>query len=262
MKGFAPPAMTNRRSQSQPQQPEPPDTEAIERAVGELRRRLKQAASPREAEAARRSLGADVPVYGVKAAETHRIGLELVRRLRSAPPALSLDIADALFTTGNLEEGLVGAQVLGAMARHIGGGDFARFDRWAGALTNAQTADGLAMSGIAKALAVKPSLAAQLTVWAKSPQPWRRRAAVSSFVPLVREGRFLTDALTVAEVVMADAHEEVQRGVGTLLLEASRMQSARVVEFLQTWKGKAPRLVLQIAATKLAPEDRSAVLGS
>ena len=254
--------MTNRRPPPQPQQPEPPDTEAIERAVGELRRRLKQAASPREAEAARRSLGSDVPVYGVKAAETHRIGLELVRRLRSAPPALSLDIADALFTTGNLEEGLVGAQVLGAMARHIGGGDFARFDKWAGALTNAQTADGLAMSGIAKALAVKPSLAAQLTVWAKSPQPWRRRAAVSSFVPLVREGRFLTDALTVAEVVMADAHEEVQRGVGTLLLEASRMQSARVVEFLQTWKDKAPRLVLQIAATKLAPEDRSAVLGS
>ena len=252
--------MTNRRQQP-PQQPEP-DTEAIERAVGELRRRLKQAASPREAEGLRRSLGADVPVYGLKAADSHRIGLELGRRLRSAPPALSMDIADALFTTGNLEEGLVGAQLLGAMARHIGGGDFARFDKWAGALTNAQTADGLAMSGIAKALAAKPSLAAQLVVWAKSTTVWRRRAAVSSFIPLVREGRFLTDALTVAEVVMTDAHEEVQRGVGTLLLEASRLQSSRVVEFLQTWKGKAPRLVLQIAATKLAPQDRSAVLGS
>ena len=250
--------MTNRRPQ--PQQPAP-DTEAIERAVGELRRRLKQASSPREAEGARRSLGKDVPVYGVKAADAHRIGLELVRRLRSAPPVLSLDIADALFTTGNLEEGLVGAQVLGAMARHIGGGDFARFDAWAGSLTNAQTADGLAMSGVAKALAAKPSLAAQLAEWAKSPLPWRRRAAVSSFIPLVREGRFLTDALTVAELVMTDAHEDVQRGVGTLLLEASRLQSARVVEFLQTWKGKAPRLVLQIAATKLATQDRSAVLG-
>ena len=71
--------MTNRRQQP-PQQPEP-DTEAIERAVGELRRRLKQAASPREAEGLRRSLGADVPVYGLKAADSHRIGLELVRRL-------------------------------------------------------------------------------------------------------------------------------------------------------------------------------------
>ena len=251
--------MTNRRPQ--PEQPAP-DTAAVERAVGELRRRLKQASRPQEADQLRRTLGADVPVYGVKAAEVHRIGLELVRRLRSAPPALGMAIADALFTTGNLEEGLVGGQVLGAMARHIGGGDFVRFDAWAGSLTNAQTADGLAMSGISKALAAKPSLALQLAEWARSPAPWRRRAAVSSFIPLVREGRFLTDALSVAELVMTDAHEDVQRGVGTLLLEASRMQSARIVEFLQAWKGRAPRLVLQVAATKLAAPDRSAVLGS
>lgn len=251
--------MTSRRHQ--PEQPAV-DTAAVERAVAELRRRLKQAARPQEADQLRRSLGSDVPVYGVKATEVHRIGLELVRMLRSAPPALGLEIAGVLFATGNLEEGLVAAQVLGVMARHIGGADFARFDQWAGALTNAQTADGLAMNGVSKALAAKPSLAAQLVVWAKSPAPWRRRAAVSSFVPLVREGRFLTDAFTVAEVVMTDDHEGVQRGVGTLLLEASRMQSARIVEFLQTWKGKAPRLVLQVAATKLAPSDRSALLDS
>ena len=248
---------------TQRDRPPPPgrDTEAIDRAVNELRRRLNQAAKPATAGELRRAVGADVPVYGVNAAEVHRIGLELVRRLRSAPPSLGLDIADVLFLTGNLEEGLVAAQVLGGMARHLGGGEFARFDTWAGALTNAQTADGLAMSGVSKALAAKPSLAAALMDWAKSPSAWRRRVAVSAFIPLVREGRFLTDALAVAELVMADAHQEVQRGVGTLLLEASRAQSARVVDFLQAWKDRAPRLVMQIAATKLSAADRSAVLG-
>lgn len=250
--------MTTRRDP--PPRPER-DSEAIDRAVSELRRRLNAAAKPATAGELRRAVGADVPVYGVNAAEVHRIGLELVRRLRSAPPALSLDIADVLFMTGNLEEGLVAAQVLGGTARHIGGGEFARFDAWAGALTNAQTADGLAMSGISKALAAKPSLAMRLMDWAKSPSAWRRRAAVSSFIPLVREGRFLTDALAVAELVMADEHPEVQRGVGTLLLEASRLNAARIVEFLQAWKDRAPRLVMQIAATKLPPADRSAVLG-
>ena len=66
--------MTHRRPQNPQQQPEPPDTEAIERAGGELRRRLKQAASPREAEAVQRSLGSDVLGYGVSAGSSNSTG--------------------------------------------------------------------------------------------------------------------------------------------------------------------------------------------
>ena len=60
---------------------------------------------------------------------------------------------------------------------------------------------------------------------------------------------------------MRDESEEVQRGVGTMLMEATRLRSDRVVEFLAEWKEQSPRLILQTAATKLQPAQRAEVLG-
>ena len=71
----------------------------------------------------------------------------------------------------------------------------------------------------------------------------------------------MTDALEVAEVVMRDDSEEVQRGVGTMLMEATRLKADRVVEFLMEWREQSPRLILQTAATKLPPAERGKVLG-
>ena len=70
----------------------------------------------------------------------------------------------------------------------------------------------------------------------------------------------MTDALELAELLMQDTDEEVQRGVGAMLLEATRLRADRVVEFLQEWKGRCPQLILQIAATKLQSNQRSQIL--
>lgn len=253
--------MTNRRNQQTPIAPQV-DQQMVRQAVEDVRRRLKQTSNPETAAQLRKSLGDNVSCYGVKPAVVKDIGLEVIRRHRTGGLAVAIAIGDPLFMSGNVEEGQVAAQVVGAMGRHVTGADFERFDTWAGALTTAQVADALGTSCLSAALAAKPSLAMRLVDWAKSPSRWRRRAALSGFVPLVREGRFITDALSVAEVVMEDGDEEVQRGVGNLLLEASRLKADRVVEFLQEWKGTTPKLIVQIAATKLSPADRASVLGS
>ena len=194
-------------------------------------------------------------------AEVYRIGLDLVRRLRVAGLPATLAIADNLFRTGNVEEGLVGAQIVGALARLITGDDFQRIEPWGDTLTAPQTADALGASCLSPSLAAKPSLVKTMREWARSSNPAKRRAAVSAFGPLVREGRFMTDALEVAEVVMRDDSEEVQRGVGTMLMEATRLKADRVVEFLMEWREQSPRLILQTAATKLPPAERGKVLG-
>ena len=81
-----------------------------------------------------------------------------------------------------------------------------------------------------------------------------------SFVPLVREGRFVTDALSVSDVLIEDSDYFVQQGVGNLLMEMTRLNSDRVVEFLLERKDRANPLVLRIASTKLKPEQRTQIL--
>jgi 3-methyladenine DNA glycosylase AlkD len=250
--------MTNRRQVSP--NPPAPAQELVERLVGEARRRLRAAANEKSASMWRRTYGEQVRCLGVDSSQTHHIGLELVRQMRTGGLALALEVADPLWRSGILEEGLVAAQVVGAMGRHIGGNDFERFEVWAGTLTNQVNADGLATNLVSKALAAKPSLVNKLKVWVESTHPERRRAAVMSFAPLVREGRFLTDAFSVVERVMADSEIQVQEGAGLMLREATRLQPERVMEFIRAWADKSPRRLLAKAAEKLSDSQRSEVL--
>jgi len=186
--------------------------------------------------------------------------MEMVRQMRTGGLALALEVAEPLWRSGMLEEGLVAAQVVGAMGRYIGGEQFEPFERWAATLTAAATADGLATQLIARTLTARPSLVNRLREWTHSPNPFLRRAAVMSFVPMVREGRFLTDALSVIAQVMTDEDPQVQEGAGLVLMEASRLQEGRVLEFLRPWKGKSPRRLLARAAQKLTAAQRAEVL--
>ena len=251
--------MTNRQ-RATPAGPAPP-VEVVERLVADVRQKLRAAANEKTAREIKRIYGEAVPCLGVASSQTSQIGLEKVRQMRTGGLALALEVADPLWRSGVLEEGLVATQIVNSMGRHIGGGDFDRFETWAGFLTNAANADGLALHLVSRALAAKPSLVNRLGEWAKSTNAIRRRAAIVSFVPLVREGRFLTDALSVVGEVMADPDPQVQDGAGLMLMEASRLQADRVVEFIRPWQGKSPRQLLAKAATKLSASHRAAIFG-
>ena len=237
------------------------DQDSVDRTIRDIRKRLQGAGRKDQADLLRSAYGNDLLCYGVKLLDVHNIGMDFVRRLRSPGYSLSVAIAEELYMSRNLEEGLIGAQLMGAMARHISGSDFDRFEIWAGSLSNPQSAEALAVQCLSRAMAGKPSIALKLVEWAKSDVPWYRVAAVSAFSPLVRDGRFMTDALTVAEELMTDESEDVQKAVGNMLMEMTRLKSDRVVEFLGSWTGRAQRSIVQVAATKLMGADRRAVLG-
>jgi len=256
--------MTNRRRRPGPPPGPPPldvDQPKVEAIANEIRERLKRAGRKEIADQLRKAYGEELPCYGVRAADVHNIGMDYVRRLRSVGYPTSVAVADDLFRSGAVEEELIGAQLVGALARFIAGGDFERFDQWAVKLNTPQTAEALGIQCISRAMSGKPSIALRLLEWAKGDNVWKRIAAVTSFSPLVREGRFMTDALTVAEPLMTDSNPDVQQAVGTMLMEMTRLQAPRVVEFLGPWKGKGPETVMRLAATKLMGPDREAVLG-
>ena len=244
-----------------PAQQPPTDAAFIRSSADDVRRRLRHAGRKDAAERIRKEAGRDVPCYGVPAADVHRIGLDLVRKLRSPGLPTTLAVADVLFRSGNVEEGLVGAQIVGALARLITGGDFERIEPWGDTLTAPQTADALGASCLSPSLAAKPSLVKTMRAWARSENPSKRRAAIAAFGPLAREGRFTTDALETAEILMEDSSEEAQRGVGAMLMEASRLNGDRVADFLAEWKDRSPRLLLETAASRLQPAQRDRALG-
>lgn len=240
--------------------PVTPSPDLVEQYISDIRKKLRASASEKQISQWKRLFGDSIPCHGVDPIRTHHIGLEMVRRTRSGGIELAFALGESLWNSSKLEERSIAAQLVGAMGRHISGSDFDRFAVWASSLTNHANADSLAMNLISRSLGNKPSLVNKLKQWAEHPNQDIRRSAVMSFVPLVRQGRFFSDAFSVLECVMEDSSPQVQEAVGTVLMESARMNKDRVMEFIRPWIGKSPRTIMSKAAEKLTDAQRDEIL--
>jgi 3-methyladenine DNA glycosylase AlkD len=99
-----------------------------------------------------------------------------------------------------------------------------------------------------------PRLTERLLEWTESESRWRRRAAAVSLVPIARKGEMLEDVFRVADRLMEDRDDLVQKGVGWLLKEASKKHPVEVRDYLLRWRTRTSALVLRYASEKL-PKD-------
>lgn len=105
-----------------------------------------------------------------------------------------------------------------------------------------------------------PKYINNLVKWTKSKNRWVRRSSAVSLIIPAKKGLFLKEVFKIAENLMEDEDEMVQKGVGWLLKEASRKHEEEVVKFLLKWKSKTSRLVLRYATEKVSLKNRKLVL--
>jgi DNA alkylation repair enzyme len=91
---------------------------------------------------------------------------------------------------------------------------------------------------------------------ARSPRWWERRIAMFATLAFVRTGD-LDDTFALAEVLVHDNHDLVQKVVGGMLREAGKHDRARLLRFLDTHAATAPRVLLRDAIEHLGPEQRT-----
>jgi 3-methyladenine DNA glycosylase AlkD len=95
---------------------------------------------------------------------------------------------------------------------------------------------------------------------ARSPRWWERRIAMFATLAFVRRGD-LDDTFALAELLLHDEHDLVQKVVGGMLREAGKHDRARLLRFLDTHAATAPRVLLRDAIEHLDPEQRAHYLG-
>ncbi len=90
---------------------------------------------------------------------------------------------------------------------------------------------------------------------AKSDNPWERRTAVVATYFFVKKGE-LDDTLAIAEILIDDGHELVNKAVGTFLREVGKKDEGRLRDFLDTYAATMPRVTLRYAVEKLDKETK------
>ena len=104
---------------------------------------------------------------------------------------------------------------------------------------------------------------ARLEKWAKSKNPWRRRAAIAATTAFNQKGRrHAGPTLAVCRHAMEEKDAGVKKAVGWALREATKSDARAVYDFLASWKDRAARRILSEGSQKLSAARRKALLGS
>jgi 3-methyladenine DNA glycosylase AlkD len=81
---------------------------------------------------------------------------------------------------------------------------------------------------------------------ARSHNPWERRTAIVSTYYFIRAGD-VDDTFGIAEILVNDKHELVQKAVGSWIREAGKKDQKRLLRFLDKHSKTMPRTILRAA---------------
>ncbi len=69
-----------------------------------------------------------------------------------------------------------------------------------------------------------------------------------------RRGYFLPDILQIADILLLDREDLVQKGYGWMLKEASKPHQEEIFQYIMQHKSEMPRTALRYAIEKMPPE--------
>jgi len=94
---------------------------------------------------------------------------------------------------------------------------------------------------------------------ARSNNPWQRRTAIFSTLAFVRKGE-VADTLGIAEILVNDPHDLVQKPTGGMLREVGKKDESALLAFLDEHAARMPRTTLRYAVERLDSPVRSVYL--
>ncbi len=130
--------------------------------------------------------------------------------------------------------------------------DFRIFEKWVHKyLNNWASCDTLCNHNVGDCVQMYPGYLSELKKWALSDNRWVRRASAVSLIVPARHGKFLADIFEIAELLLTDKEDMVQKGYGWMLKEASKPYQKEVFDFVMKNKAVMPRTALRYAIEKM-----------
>ena len=197
----------------------------------------------------------EIKLRGVKSADITRISKSLYTEICHLSKKEIFEICTQLWQTGYFEEGIVACEWSYKLRKQYEPDDFETFERWiANYISNWATCDTFCNHTVGDFLMMYPDFLEKLKIFAVSPNRWMRRAAAVSLIVPARKGLFLSTIFELAEILLLDKDDLVQKGYGWMLKAASQAHEQEVFEFVVNRKDIMPRTALRYAIEKMPAE--------
>jgi len=197
----------------------------------------------------------DIVCYGMKTAEVIAIAKKYWKEVRGRPKTEIFALCEELYRSGYMEESFIVSNWAHALSGRYEREDLAVFRYWIDTyITNWASCDGFCNHTMGDFIEQYPEYIDELRNWARSKNRWMRRAAAVSLIVPAKHGKFLPESIAIADLLLTDSDDMVQKGYGWLLKEASRKHTSEVFSYVMKNKRQMPRTALRYAI-ELMPKD-------
>ncbi len=200
----------------------------------------------------------EVKVYGVGVATVTKIGKLFFESIKNSPKQDIYDLCEELWKSGYSEEAYIACNFSYYLFSQYEPADFMIFEHWVNDyVTNWATCDTLCNHTVGKFVEIYPNSITELKKWAKSTNRWMKRASAVTLIIPARKGLFLNDIFEIADILLVDPDDLVQKGYGWMLKATSEAYRETVYDYVISKRAIMPRTALRYAIEKM-PADMKA----
>jgi 3-methyladenine DNA glycosylase AlkD len=190
-------------------------------------------------------------------AAVRKIARDHYRQINRLPKDDIFDLCEQLLDSGVWDERTVAFEWAFRARKQYTTNDFARFERWLDRYVDGwSSCDDFCTHAFGDLIFKFPEHIPRIKTWTNSKACWFRRAAAVVMIYGIRRERRFGDSIEIADLLLEDEQDLVQKGYGWMLKEISNKDPETVFEFVMLRKERMPRTALRYAVEKLSPELR------
>jgi 3-methyladenine DNA glycosylase AlkD len=168
-----------------------------------------------------------------------------------------LAICETLLESGDWCERTTAFQWAFRIRKQYASADFGRFETWLEKyVAGWGSCDDFCTHAFGHLIYAFPEHISNLKAWIPAENRWFRRAAAVVMIYSIRREQGRAAAFEIADQLLMDPDDLVQKGYGWMLKEISKDEPQQVFEFVLKRKIVMPRTALRYAIEKLPPELR------
>ncbi len=174
-----------------------------------------------------------ITCYGVKTERVRKIATKYYKKIDSGSKKEIFSLCEDLLELRNSEERTIAFQWAFQLKKQYEPADFNIFESWLKKyVTGWGSCDDLCTHALGCLIYRFPELVPKIKKWTRSENRWMRRASAVSLIYSLRRKQLLDSAFEIADILLHDKEDLVQKGYGWMLKEAANHYPEEVFRFV------------------------------
>ncbi len=230
----------------------------MQHLIEQIREELIASADEKIRAGSQRFFKEPVKSHGVKTTTVSKISKAWFKKIDSLPKPEIYALCEKLWQSGYLEESFIACNWSYFLHKQYTPEDFKIFEKWLSTyVNNWASCDTLCNHTLGTFIEMYPEYIKKLVGFTRSDNRWMRRAAAVTLIIPARKGKFLGEIVDIADRLLLDQDDLVQKGYGWMLKAASEAYQQEIFDYVMQNKAVMPRTALRYAIEKMPATLRS-----